>query len=46
MKEVKVLENNCTPCLEKDINEYLKKGWKIKGNIINGENSLVILLQR
>ncbi len=43
-KRIKILESNCTPEFENTINEYLKKGWKIKGNLLNNNGSLILMM--
>lgn len=44
--KVKILENDCRPKLEKTINNHLKKGWKIKGNLLKGDGSLIIMMYK
>ncbi len=43
-EKIKILESNCTPEFEKTINEYLKKGWKIKGNLLNNNGCLTLMI--
>tara|TARA_R110002051_G_scaffold324546_1_gene422312 strand:+ start:108 stop:257 length:150 start_codon:yes stop_codon:yes gene_type:complete len=45
-KEIKIIDSNCTPKLEKSINKLLKQGWKIRGNLIKGSYSLVVMMER
>ena len=44
VEKIKILENDCRPEFEKEINGYLKKGWKIKGNLINNNGSLIVMI--
>lgn len=44
IKEVRILESNCTPDFQKSINSYLKNGWRIKGNMVSVEEKLAVML--
>lgn len=47
MKKIKILDSTTIPNLEKSINKYLRKGWKIKGNVFNGcDCSKVVLYKK
>ncbi|MCK0190658.1 hypothetical protein [Arenibacter sp. F20364] len=45
-KEIKIIDSDNTPKLEKIINHYLKEGWKIRGNLIKGSYSFVVVMER
>jgi len=38
MKTIKILTSQHFPNFDKEINEYLKNGWKTKGNLVFDEN--------
>ena len=44
-QKIKIIESNCTPELEKTINKLLKGGWKVRGSIIKGVDSLVVMME-
>lgn len=46
MKEVKIIQKNSIVDLEKSINEHLKKGWRVKHNIVVNEYDLTIMMSR
>ena len=49
MREIKIFTTYSGKSEEqivKEVNEYLRKGWKIKGNMLLDGESLKILLQR
>ena len=44
--KIKIIESEHYPTLEKSVNQFLDKGWKIKGNMIKGSGSLIIMLYK
>ncbi|MBP0903560.1 DUF1737 domain-containing protein [Mariniflexile gromovii] len=42
--KIKILESDSTPKFEERINQLLKKGWKIKGNLFRGKDCLTAIM--
>ncbi len=44
--KIKILDSSSTRNFEKSINKYLKKGWKIRGNVFKGFDCLNVVLYK
>lgn len=45
-EQIKLLKEQHSETLEKVINEYLKKGWKFKGDIVSHNYNLVAIIYK
>jgi|25_taG_2_1085351.scaffolds.fasta_scaffold66348_1 hypothetical protein len=43
-EKIKILGSSCKPEFEKTINAYLKKGWRIRGDMVKYGDSLTIMI--
>jgi hypothetical protein len=44
--KIKIIDSSTVKNFEKKINKQLKKGWKIKGNVFKGIDSLNVVLYK